>query len=63
MKNTLSSRWTSAQLIQLGKSLEGAYGTGLMTSSQKANAEKTRSDRWTTQQLLQMSAAKSLPFS
>ncbi|MGB3769398.1 MAG: hypothetical protein WA947_22800 [Phormidesmis sp.] len=45
-----------AQRLNLGRILEGTYGTGVMTAGYRREAPKTS---WTTEQLLAMSAAKS----
>mgnify|MGYP001038399534 CR=1 FL=1 len=45
-----------AQRLNLGRILEGTYGTGAMTAGYQREARKAS---WTTEQLLAMSAAKS----
>lgn len=62
MKNTASNTSRHAfnrlsYLVTLGKTLEGAYGAGVMTADYKREAPKAG---WTAQQLMAMSVAKSL---
>ncbi|PZO13449.1 MAG: hypothetical protein DCF25_16140 [Leptolyngbya foveolarum] len=55
--NTSSRLMTQlAQRLNLGRILEGTFGTGAMTAGYKRATPKTG---WTTEQLLAMSAAKS----
>lgn len=61
MKSTASnlSHRDFSQLVRafnLGKTLEGTYGAGVMTADYRRAPKETG---WTTQQLLALSAAKS----